>query len=199
MPSSRANPWYDQFHRDVWRALDEFRLTVPIEPDSIQRIVLKLLAARTLQDRTSLLIEEALDELARQLDVAVLLLQPELQRLREEVTRVLAPYDLGTARTSGLLDVIDQLSTPRQGWHKDVFLSPLQSLLISTEPFLFITSGSSTFIPRALYQARANSTERIEFLTLEREAETVERLRLMVALVLGDLDRVRESVLIYRG
>ncbi len=181
-----------------WQVLDGLGL----EPWVMQRSMLELLAARVLQSRRKLELDEALDLLSQELDINSTILQPEHERLKDELSKILNQLDLDAGSPERMLTVIEvfEPDDPQERRSAGIFSLPdwladsFASLAIPDEPLLCLDWGDSTLVPRLLLRWKEAETPGGEFATLDRAPETAETLRLMLSLVLDDLERIREAV-----
>ncbi|TEU16691.1 MAG: hypothetical protein E3J21_10110, partial [Anaerolineales bacterium] len=184
-------------------ALRKVAVTSGVQPLVVQRGMLELLTAHALRSRRNVSLDEALDLLARELDINCLLLQPEYESLKGELEKVLVQFSLDAESAERSLTIIELFQLDGQTERRlsgtyyppDWLVRSLAALAIPDEPLLFLDFGDATLAPRLLLHWAEVEPQGIEFVTLDRNLETVGNLRLMISLVVDDLEQVRESVL----
>lgn len=101
-------------HQLLTPELDQVRATMNqvftatgTDPAIVQRGILEWLVAHRLQSRQNLGLDEALDLLAQELDINCALLQPEHERLKDELNQALTRFNLNVQSAKESLAVIE--------------------------------------------------------------------------------------------
>jgi type I restriction enzyme M protein len=190
--------------KQSYGALRALLAATDFEPSVVRRGLLELVAAITLRKREDVSLDEALELLAREVDIECLLLLPEHKGLRLELEKALPQFDLDPASPEQSLDFIDMLGVGDRDARRssglfhppDWLVESLAALAIPDQPLLCLDCGDSTLVPRLLLRGSDDGQGQIEFTTVDGNPEIVSNLRLLLSLVVHDLEQVRDSVLL---
>lgn len=184
---------------EIWAALRDSG-TARENESQRRRPFLEFLAALVIQDREGLELDEALERIGQKLDIDCVLTHPQNESLKDRLTAAASTLVISKEavkdfwrRESQTLDLGGAPYVP------DWLVESLTSLADPAGPVLFLNWSASTFMPRFMAHTTRPTSREIDFVTVDRDPRVVEDLRLMVSLVVDDLDQVRESIRLHQG
>lgn len=165
-----------------------------------RRPFLEFLAALVTQDREGVTLDEALERIGQKLDIDCVLTHPQNESLKGRLAAAASALNTSEEAVKGFWKRESQkLDLSGAPYLPDWLVESLTSLAEPARPVLFLNWSASTFIPRFMAHSTRPTSRGIEFVTVDRDPRVVEDLRLLVSLVVDDLDQVRESIRLHEG